>query len=106
MEIFDSGTKALSRRAFLADSTLAFSGLVLGTIAAGDLPISNNYEFLNGKWFDDQGFRDKTFYSVGGMLTGKKPRQFRSVDLSGRYVIPPFGEAHNHNVETLNKVDA
>ncbi len=105
MEIFDRETKALRRRAFLADSALAFGGFVLGTIAAGE-PISNNYEFMNGKWFDGQGFRDNTFYSVGGTLTGKKPRQFRSVDLSGKYVVPPFGEAHNHNVETLNRVDA
>ena len=106
MPMLDRDAKSLSRRAFLADSTLAFGGLVLGTMAERKLPVTDNYEFINGKWFDGQGFRDKTFYSVGGMLTGKKPRRFRSIDLFGKYVIPPFGEAHNHNVETLNKVDA
>jgi hypothetical protein len=33
-------------------------------------------------------------------LTSKKPGKIDSIiDLGGRYVIPPFGEAHNHNVE-------
>jgi imidazolonepropionase-like amidohydrolase len=58
------------------------------------------YEFANGQWFDGQKFRSKRFYSVNGVLTAKKPSGIVTViDLTGRYVIPPFGEAHNHNVE-------
>jgi dihydroorotase-like cyclic amidohydrolase len=57
-------------------------------------------EFIKGWWFDGQKFRNKNFYSVGGVLTAKKPGKIDSIiDLGGRYVIPPFGEAHNHNVE-------
>ncbi len=59
-----------------------------------------NYKFVNGRWFDGQKFAAKTFYSVDAILTSKKPSIVDSViDLSGKYVIPPFGEAHNHNVE-------
>jgi hypothetical protein len=29
----------------------------------------------------------------------------KTIDLHGGYVIPPFGEAHNHNVEGLNDID-
>jgi imidazolonepropionase-like amidohydrolase len=37
---------------------------------------------------------------VSGVLTSGKPARVDSViDLTGKYVIPPFGEAHNHNVE-------
>lgn len=97
---------SLTRREFLADSTLAFGGLVFGSLAEGELSEVNNYEFINGKWFEGRVFRDKTFYSVAGTLTDKKPPKFSSIDLKGKYVIPPFGEAHNHNVETLNKIDA
>jgi hypothetical protein len=28
------------------------------------------------------------------------------IDLSGKYVVPPFGEAHNHNVEQSSRLDA
>ncbi len=59
-----------------------------------------NYEFANGNCFDGMKFVARTFYSVGGVLTGKKPsRVDRVFDLSGKYVVPPFGEAHNHNLD-------
>ena len=60
---------------------------------------SHNNEFANGSWFDGQKFVQKTFYSVDGMLSSKRPaRVDRVFDLSGKYVVPPFGEAHNHNL--------
>ncbi len=65
-----------------------------------------NYEFAGGRWFDGEGFKPATFYSVGGALTSAKPARIdRSLDLTGKYVIPPFGEAHNHNVES-SRADA
>ncbi len=32
-----------------------------------------HYEFANGRWFDGQKFVVKKFYSVGGVLTSKRP---------------------------------
>jgi len=62
---------------------------------------SRNYEYINGLWFDGQTFVGKRFYSVNGVLTSRKPGQVDSViDLNGKFVIPPFAEAHNHNVES------
>jgi Amidohydrolase family len=59
-----------------------------------------NYEFTGGRWFDGQKFVAKKFYTVNGVLTAKRPARIDSVfDLTGKYVVPPFGEAHNHNVE-------
>jgi hypothetical protein len=61
---------------------------------------SHNYEFARGNWFDGQKFVAKNFYTVGGVLTSKPPaRVDRVFDLSGKYVVPPFGEAHNHNLD-------
>jgi hypothetical protein len=61
---------------------------------------SHNYEFANGNWFDGQKFVRRTFYSVGGLLSRKRPGHVdRAFDLSGKYVVPPFGEAHNHNLD-------
>jgi predicted amidohydrolase YtcJ len=59
-----------------------------------------NLQFINGQWFDGKKFTARTFYSVGGVLTSKRPSRIDSViDLKRGYVIPPFGEAHNHNME-------
>ena len=59
-----------------------------------------NYEFANGRWFDGQKFVARRFYSASGVLTAKRPARVERVfDLAGKYVIPPFGEAHNHNLD-------
>jgi hypothetical protein len=64
-------------------------------------PLSSlGYEFVNGRWFDGAGFEASRFYSDAGVLTTTKPAgPTRVIDLAGAFVIPPFGEAHNHNVE-------
>ncbi len=63
-------------------------------------PTPPSYEFNNGNWFDDQRFVSRKFYSVGGVLTTKKPGHVdRVFDLTGKYIVPPFGEAHNHNLD-------
>lgn len=69
------------------------------TTHAQTRPTRPNYEFINGKWFDGQRFVSKTFYSVNGLLTSRKPSSVDHIfDLTGKYVVPPFGEAHNHNL--------
>ena len=66
-----------------------------------------NYEFAHGQWFDGRKFVRKTFYTVGGMLSSRKPSRVDSIiDLEGKYVIPPFGEAHNHNVAQSSRLDS
>ncbi|WP_447599682.1 amidohydrolase family protein [Nitrospira sp. Nam80] len=59
-----------------------------------------NYAFTNGRWFDGSGFQEATWYSVQGRLTRTPPiGPVEVVDLAGAFVVPPFGEAHNHNIE-------
>ncbi len=58
------------------------------------------YRFTNGNWFDGKGFKKREFYSVDGVLTKKKPRIIdQTVDLKGHFVIPPFADAHTHNLD-------
>jgi hypothetical protein len=67
---------------------------------------TKNIAFTNGLWLDGKSFHRKTGYSVAGVLSFRRPSHIDStLDLSGGYVVPPFGEAHNHNVEPLNKMD-
>lgn len=56
--------------------------------------------FVNGRWFDGTSFQPRTAYSVNGMLNFTEPARIdRSIDLSGAWVVPPFAEAHNHNID-------
>ncbi|MBK7871249.1 MAG: amidohydrolase family protein [Saprospiraceae bacterium] len=58
-------------------------------------------ELQNGYWFDGKGFTKRaTTYILDGKFSSKateKPDTL--IDLAEKYVIPPFGEAHNHNIE-------
>ena len=63
-------------------------------------PAAKTYKLVNGQWFDGKGFKRKTYYAAGGLLAEKSPRQVDEViDLAGGFVVPPFGDAHNHNIE-------
>lgn len=54
-------------------------------------------EFRNGHWYAGSGFEDRVYYAVDGRLTSRRPDSVtRVIDLADGYVIPPFGEAHNH----------
>lgn len=62
--------------------------------------------FINGQWFNGSGFTAGEFYSVNGYLTKNKPAVVDTVvDLNNQFVIPPFGEAHNHSPETDQDLD-
>jgi imidazolonepropionase-like amidohydrolase len=62
---------------------------------------SQNVALVNGKWFNGKSFETRTLYAVNGRFTAKQPaRVDRTLDLSGTWIVPPFGEAHNHNIGT------
>lgn len=64
------------------------------------------YEFTDGNWFDGERFVARTVYSVDGVLRFTKPAKIdQSIDLAGGYVIPPFGEAHNHDLASGYQVE-
>ncbi|HZS09564.1 MAG TPA: amidohydrolase family protein [Blastocatellia bacterium] len=60
-----------------------------------------NFALINGQWFDGKSFAARTAWSVNGRFTSAKPaRVDRTIDLAGTWVVPPFAEAHNHNLGT------
>ncbi len=62
---------------------------------------------VHGRWLRHDRFVPGTRYLVGGRLEDRAPTPPDSaIDLQGGFVIPPFGEAHNHNVEASARVDA
>jgi hypothetical protein len=56
--------------------------------------------FVNGLWFDGNGFAPADWYSVQGTLTHRPVKSAETVDLHGGYVVPPFGDAHEHNFDS------
>lgn len=56
--------------------------------------------FQGGRWFDGSRFVPATWYAVDGRFTAKRPSRIdATIDLNGRYVLPPLAEAHNHDAQ-------
>ena len=92
----------LSRRALLRDLLLASGAALISPRlwAQTDAPLPSVTAFESGQWFDGKRFSKHTFYAVGGVLQTRKPAKIdRTVDLENQFVIPPFGDAHTHNLD-------
>jgi hypothetical protein len=81
--------------------------VLLGVIVAGTwlstAASSGVVCYDGGGWFHDGRFDARTACVVEGHLRFERPNgSVETVNLAGRYVVPPFGEAHNHNVEISN----
>ena len=59
--------------------------------------------YTNGRWYaagpDGPSFVSGERYAVNGIFVATRPADATIVDLGGAYVVPPFGEAHNHNLD-------
>ena len=82
-------------RAYLT-AILALAIVPLSLVSQADAVIA----LTNGRWFDGNSFQPRTAYSVNGTLSFTAPARIdRTIDLSGTWVVPPFAEAHNHNID-------
>ncbi len=97
----------LRRLALAGISCAVIIGASVPSVAVSELSAEpKKYQFSNGRWFDGEGFRRDTFYVVDGLLTRNAPAHVDEVvDLHDGFVVPPFGEAHNHNVEGAWNID-
>ena len=91
-------------------------GLALGALIATACwrcapvgPAQHVYELRDGQWLGADGFSAGTRYVVDERITRRRPARVDSViDLAGGWIVPPFGEAHNHNVDftTTRRTDS
>jgi len=73
------------------------------TAPGGALVRSPTLQLINGRWLSSRGFDSRVVYIVNGILRDIRPAVVDStIDLGGGFVVPPFGEAHNHNVDFTN----
>ena len=79
----------------------AVATLLAGTGFAADQP---TFRFDNGLWFDGERFAPATvFVEYERLRFARSKKDARApaeqvIDLAGKYVSPPFCEAHNHNL--------
>src|SRR5262245_32295331 len=58
------------------------------------------YAYRNGLWFDGARFVPGAVDVEDGVFRMTQPARVDStIDLRGGFVVPPFGEAHNHILE-------
>jgi len=59
--------------------------------------------YTNGLWFKEAGesieFVAGERYADNGVFVSERPDGAVVIDLGGAFVVPPFGEAHNHSVD-------
>ncbi|MFY0599935.1 MAG: amidohydrolase family protein [Cyclobacteriaceae bacterium] len=63
-------------------------------------------KLVNGNWFDGETFKKRTVWVEDGLLSFEEITSIPDtvIDLLDKYVIPPFAEAHNHNLESDYKL--
>ena len=78
---------------------ILFSSLVFLFFYAAAGAQSKVYEFRNGNWFNGTDFVNGTWYVQNKTLTQKVPAKVDSlIDLDGRFVIPPMGDASSASI--------
>jgi imidazolonepropionase-like amidohydrolase len=85
--------------------------LVCGLLCASTLSAqparTHTIEIRNANWFAESAFVRRTMYVVGDRFSDRRPARINSViDLTGRFVIPPYGDAHTHAFGALDRVDS
>ena len=97
--------KILIQKTFILSVILfVFGNIIIAAQTKAD-SAAKNYKFTNGNWFDGKTFKKKTFYSVNGIFSNKKPKQIdETIDLKKGFVVPPFADAHCHHFDSKYNV--
>ena len=65
-----------------------------------------NAAYVNGQWFDGESFIERTLYSTDSFFTDQEPSRIdTTINLNQKYIIPPFGDAHTHNLATSEQLN-
>ena len=69
-------------------------------------PESLSMKLVGGRWLEGDRMVKKTVWIKDGILHFEEVREVdTTIDLSNQYVIPPFAEAHNHNLESAYELE-
>ena len=79
-----------------ASALLALTLLLLSNATAAQR--GKTVEIRGGLWFDGQRFAPRTMYMADGRFVRRPSAVTSILDVTGAFIVPPFGEAHNHNI--------
>lgn len=66
---------------------------------------ARTYAITGGHWFNGTRFVRDTWYVVQGRFRHAPPARIdTTIELDGAFVVPPFGEAHNHNIDSTSRL--
>ena len=76
-------------------------------IGLAALPVlAGTVEWRNALWFDGERFAAGTRYCADGVFAAARPaRVDRIVELGGRHVVPAYGDAHHHGIDSDDGID-
>jgi hypothetical protein len=75
-------------------------------LAVAGPALADSVEWRNALWFDGTRFVAGTRYSVDGVFSALPPGTIdRTVELGARHVVPAYGEAHHHGIDSPDGID-
>ena len=61
--------------------------------------VRHDFRLAGGRWFDGRAFAARTVYTVGGVFRDSWDGPVEAtLDLSGKFVVAPYGDAHTHEL--------
>jgi hypothetical protein len=67
---------------------------------SADAAEQRSLHLVGGRWFDGERFVTGDWYVVDGRFTAARPARIdATLNLADRYILPPFAEAHNHDLQ-------
>jgi len=83
---------------------LALALLLLASIAS--IARADAVQWRNALWFDGDRFLPGDRWSVDGVFVERAPARIdRTVELAGRHVVPAYGDAHHHGIDSEEAID-
>ncbi|MCH8559011.1 MAG: amidohydrolase family protein [Balneolia bacterium] len=76
------------------------------TCTFSDQNSTHNVAYENGLWFNGSEFIEATYFSSDGIFSDQLPTRIDTTyNLSGKYIIPPFGDAHTHELGSRESLE-
>jgi imidazolonepropionase-like amidohydrolase len=71
--------------------------IMIPLLGAGAVRAEQVRRFENGLWYNGRIFEEKTMIAVDGVFVeGSSSLDYEVIDLEGGFIVPPYGDAHNH----------